>query len=265
MKNILIIGVLLSGIAFASTGHHGKHPLVQASSKEDGKSNIKLTYAGIRDGKVFVKLKNLKGEGIKQSDLQTSHTKKVHIFIISDNLEYYRHIHPKAEGEIGLYSFEWNEFDKTRNYRIWADVIHAKTGKQEYLSFRMKGFNQEPIQETKNMSFTASNGMNFKISFDKRVKSDTDLTMKFTVSDKTGKPFHGLEPVMGAFAHAVGFSGGSENIIHTHPLGDEVMEGKGGPDLFFHINFSKKGYTKLWLQVKIEGKDYFLPFGVEVK
>jgi hypothetical protein len=40
---------------------------------------------------------------------------------------------------------------------------------------------------------------------------------------------------------------------------------RGGPQLDFHIEPHKKGYIKLFVQVKVDGKDIFAPFGLNVE
>ena len=76
-----------------------------------------------------------------------------------------------------------------------------------------------------------------------------------------GKP---LEPVLGAFAHIVGFNEDFKTVLHAHPLGDAPKDenARGGPDLEFHIVFPSAGFYKIFVQLKIAGKDLFVPFGV---
>ena len=89
---------------------------------------------------------------------------------------------------------------------------------------------------------------------------------KITVS-KDGKPFTQLEPVMGAYAHIVGFSEDRKTVVHIHPMGEEPMNAsdRGGPELSFHIEPGKSGFNKLFAQVRVDGKDVFAPFGIIVQ
>jgi len=87
------------------------------------------------------------------------------------------------------------------------------------------------------------------------------------VVTKGGQPFTGLEPVMGAFAHVVGFTEDYNSVLHVHPMGKEPTSDaeRGGPKLEFHIEPEKTGFVKLFAQVRIDGKDIFAPFGITVK
>lgn len=84
---------------------------------------------------------------------------------------------------------------------------------------------------------------------------------------KDGKPFNQLEPVMGAFAHVVGFGEDYSSVLHIHPMGKEPTSDteRGGPKLDFHIEPKTAGVVKLFAQVRIDGKDIFAPFGMLVK
>ena len=56
-------------------------------------------------------------------------------------------------------------------------------------------------------------------------------------------------------------------VTHVHPMGKEPTNAgdRGGPELMFHLEPSKPGFVKLFAQVKVGGKEIFVPFGVMVK
>jgi hypothetical protein len=78
--------------------------------------------------------------------------------------------------------------------------------------------------------------------------------------------FRKLEPTMQAYAHLVGFSANRSQLIHAHPMGEEPRSSnqRGGPNLKFGVEFPKPGNYRLFLQIKVEGKDVFVPFDVKV-
>ena len=84
---------------------------------------------------------------------------------------------------------------------------------------------------------------------------------------KDGKPVDFLEPVMGAFAHMVGFYEDYETIAHIHPMEKEPTENteRGGPILRFHIEPEQSGHLKLFAQVQINGKQVYAPFSISVE
>ena len=86
------------------------------------------------------------------------------------------------------------------------------------------------------------------------------------VTDQAAKPVTTFQPVMGAFAHVVGFSEDLRTIAHIHPMGLEpkTPQERGGPTLSFHLEPKKAGFLKLFVQTRIGDKDFFAPLGVNV-
>lgn len=121
------------------------------------------------------------------------------------------------------------------------------------------------ITKTTVMSSTVD-GYSFTLALDGEPKAGAAVMGNITVT-KNGKPFNQLEPVMGAFAHVVGFTEDYNSVLHIHPMGKEPTSDteRGGPKLEFHIEPKKAGFVKLFAQVRIGGKDIFAPFGVTVK
>ena len=71
---------------------------------------------------------------------------------------------------------------------------------------------------------------------------------------------------MGAYGHIVGIGGDWSSIAHVHPLGaaPHAPGDRGGPTLEFHLQPATPGFLKLYAQVRVGGRDLFLPFGLMV-
>jgi hypothetical protein len=206
------------------------------------------------------------GKAVTFDDLKEAHTKKFHALIIDPTLTDYHHVHPVAaeSGEGFQFSFTPK---MPGDYRLWADVIPTASGKQEYVIADMKGKTASTGKIDKTISDTTTvDGLTFKLAFDQPLTSGQAVMGKIMVS-KDGKPFTQLEPVMGAYAHIVGFSEDRKTVVHIHPMGAEPKQAsdRGGPELSFHIEPGKSGFTKLFAQVRVGGKDIFAPLGVMVK
>ena len=199
-------------------------------------------------------------------DLKEAHTKKLHLLIVDPTLTDYHHIHPVAGENSGEYVFDFTPLKKD-SYRVWADVIPTATGKQEYVQTDMGTPAKEKASIDKTTSMTATvDGYTFTLALDGEPKAGSPVMGNVTVT-KDGQPFTGLEPVMGAFAHVVGFTEDYNSVLHVHPMGKEPTSDteRGGPKLEFHIEPEKAGFVKLFTQVRIDGKDIFAPFGITVK
>lgn len=199
-------------------------------------------------------------------DLKEAHTKKIHLLVVDPSLSDYHHIHPVAGKNRGEYVFDFTPL-KNGSYRVWADVLPVATGKQEYVKTDLGTPAKEKPSIVKATSMTATVDVyTFTLALDGEPKAGSPVMGNVTIT-KEGKPFTGLEPVMGAFAHVVGFTEDYNSVLHVHPMGKEPTNDieRGGPKLEFHIEPEKAGFVKLFAQVKIDGKDVFAPFGINVK
>jgi hypothetical protein len=103
-------------------------------------------------------------------------------------------------------------------------------------------------------------GFNFALELHHELSSGKGGHAVVSITDKDGKPVRNLEPIMGAFAHGVGFSKDLESVLHVHPHGDELpsKEERAGPEISFHISPTRPGFHRLYVQVKIDGREVFV-------
>lgn len=285
---LLVTTILTTGaVAYAAGDHAGGHSSEAAMTgmSHDAMGNgaktqemamqntVKLTLepasaleAG-RATQITAKLNALAdGKPLILDDLKEAHTKKLHLLVIDPSLSDYHHIHPVAGKNPGEYVFDFTPLKKD-SYRVWADIIPAATGKQEYVRADMGMPAKEKASIDKTTSMTATvEGYTFTLSLDGEPKAGAPVMGSVTVT-KDDQPFTGLEPVMGAFAHVVGFTEDYSSVLHVHPMGKEPSSEseRGGPKLEFHIEPDKAGFVKLFAQVRIGGKDIYAPFGITVK
>ena len=291
LHTLLVTTILTTGAAAYAAGDHAEGhgsntPAAAASMSHDAmghggdkmeametKNTVKLTLepaAALESGKttqVIVKL-NAVADGKPRTldDLKEAHTKKLHLLVIDPSLSDYHHIHPTAGKNPGEYVFDFTPL-KNDSYRVWADVIPVATDKQEYVQTDMGTPAKEKSGIDKSTNMTATvDGYTFTLALDGEPKAGAPVMGSVTVT-KDGQPFTQLEPVMGAFAHVVGFTEDYNSVLHVHPMGQEPSSDteRGGPKLEFHIEPEKPGFVKLFAQVRIGGKDIFAPFGVTVK
>lgn len=259
--------------AAASMSHdamgHGGEKMEAMAAQNTVKLALEPT-APLQAGKttqVTVKLNAVTdGKPLTLDDLKEAHTKKLHLLVVDPTLSDYHHIHPVAGEKPGEYVFDFTPL-KNDTYRVWADVIPVATDKQEYVQTDMGTPAKEKASIDKATSMTATvDGYIFTLALDGEPKADSPVMGNVTVT-KDGQPFTGLEPVMGAFAHVVGFTEDYNSVLHVHPMGKEPTSDaeRGGPKLEFHIEPEKAGFVKLFAQVRIGGKDIFAPFGITVK
>ncbi|MDP1602839.1 MAG: hypothetical protein Q8M03_06190 [Legionella sp.] len=260
----LLLGITYTGLSFCAT------PEIKATSdKESIVFSIEKIVTRGEDKQVFFKLRNsITNQPLSLTDLKEVHTQKIHLLIIDESLEDYSHIHPTPADKPGLYQFTWHPLKKNASYFAWVDIVPVQTDKQQYLQASLtKGSGKSALINRQQVSTTKMDNLTFTLSFDQTpLKVRVPAMGKITISDAKGKPVQTLEPIMGAFAHIVGFSDDLKTVIHVHPMGKEptASSDRGGPSLEFHLQADKAGFIKLFAQVKINGKELFVPFGVMI-
>ncbi|MFA6036820.1 MAG: hypothetical protein WC748_01705 [Legionellales bacterium] len=248
---VLVLQLCFVSIAFATTGYT-LSAQTEPSLKENTTSAVTLFLTD--DGRAIV-----------ENDLKTVHTEKIHALIIDPTLTDYQHIHPTVGKKAGEYVFNFTPHTQN-NYRIWLDIT-PKNDAQRYVIADMFGINKNNPSVIKTLNLvTTIDGYDFKLKFDQPLKVGAHVMSTVIITDKNGKPVTNLEPIMEAFAHIVAFNEDYETILHVHPMGSEPKDPalRGGPEIDFHLTPSKIGFIKIFVQVQINGKEIFAPFGVEV-
>jgi hypothetical protein len=199
------------------------------------------------------------------NDLKTVHTKKIHLMVIDPTLTDYYHIHPVMDSKNKDFVFKFTP-KKNGSYRIWVDVTPIATDEQVFLKKDIGSASEKNLinEEVKLNSNVNSYQFNLKLDGQPQVGKPVVATITVT---KDGKPFSQLEPVMGAFAHLMGFNADYSSILHIHPMGREPSNDteRGGSQLMFHIEPQKAGFVKLFAQFRINGEDVYVPFGLVIR
>jgi len=216
---------------------------------------------------VTIRLTDIKdGKPLTPNDLNIVHTKKLHLLVIDPSLSDYQHIHPDVSNVPGEYTFDFTPLKNAR-YRVWANFIPASTGKELYESADIgTPAKDKTIIDKTVLTHATVDGYDFTLTLDEPLKAG-EADMASMIVTKDGKPFAQLQPILGAFAHMVGFSENFKSVMHVHPSGDEptTEDARGGPKLEFHIEPEFKGFYKIFAQVRIDNKTIFVPFGVKVQ
>lgn len=251
----------------SSEGNHGhldgdSHSTIKVNANSDGQGTVGSSTH------VLANLSEITGgKPVTPEMLKIAHTQKVHLLIIDRSLTDYHHEHPIPTGQPGEYAFTFTP-SRPGPYRIWADLLPMSTSKQEYVFTDLQvGGVPLPITDTMEMLEDATGGLKFTLAFDKSaVKVGEAAMMTLKVFNADGSDFKELEPVMGAFAHVVGFETDLKTILHIHPMGAEptVSTERGGPSLMFHLEPKDPGFIRLFAQIQVEGNPVYARFGLNV-
>jgi len=199
-------------------------------------------------------------------ELLETHTRKIHLLIIDASLTDYHHEHPQPTTMPGDYAFTFTPI-KPGPYSAWADLRALPLGLEELEKTVIAGRGEpQPIPSKETRLSADSDGYHFELTPSHKPKAGEPVDAKLLIT-RDGKPFDQLEPVMGAFAHLVGFNEDIETVLHVHPIQAQELRStdRGGPVLRFKIYATKPGFTRFFAQVQIDGRQLFIPFSLEVQ
>lgn len=247
-----------------------KHSTAPERDHEHG-PNVKATLEAqgplVRAEKTsfVIRLSGPKGEPLGPDALEVTHTERVHLLIVDPSLDDYHHVHPTPGAEAGAYEFAMTP-QKAGEYIVFVDVKPAAfdAGGYARATFVVPG-EAEAVEE--GVGGGTIDGYTYCLTFQNpNVQRGRANLGRFSIADPNHKDYDQLEPVMGAFAHFVAFSEDRQSIAHIHPLGEEpaTSDARGAVPLEFSVNFDRPGFWRVWSQVKFEGEERFIPFGVTV-
>lgn len=249
----------------ASDAHD--HPASAAEPSLRSSLQLKQPLSPGVKADAVIRLSTADGKPVTLDMLSEAHTEKIHLLIIDGSLSDYHHEHPRPTATPGEYAFSFTP-RQSGPYRVWADVIPTATKMQEYVIADLPGSGSAgKITDRVASLRTKAGDLEFDVTIEpKELVAGADAMGKVTIRGKDGQPFAKLEPLMGAYAHIVGFSEDYKTIAHIHPMGEEPTQPsqRGGPSLDFHMKPEQPGLMRLFVQIQVDGKNVFAPLTLQV-
>jgi len=174
---------------------------------------------------------------------QIVHEKLFHMFVISQDLQYFLHDHPTF-GSDGKFRCEI-VFLKPGLYRILGDFYpDGATPQLIAKTIIVPGGSQATPSLTRDYSTKDAGNMKVALETDAPQPIAGSKTMMFFTLD----PADGLEKYIGAWGHMLAASDDLIDLIHTHPfLAD------GGPKMQFNVYFPRPQKYRVWVQFQRKG------------
>jgi hypothetical protein len=173
----------------------------------------------------------------------TVHEKLFHMFIVSQDLDFFIHDHP-VPNQDGSFGYE-ARFPKGGMYRVLADYYPVGgTPQLTAKTIFVPGGRWQAAHPGPDLTPKRTENMDVELTTEPPVVSAGFKTMLFFRL----KPAEGLEPYLGAWAHLLAASDDLIDLIHTHPfLAD------GGPQVQFNVIFPRARTYRLWVQFQRKG------------
>jgi hypothetical protein len=223
-----------------------------------------------REVQVTLRMTTANNKPIAPEDLVVMHTRKLHLLIADPSLTDYQHQHPEPTRVPGEWSFT---FTPTLGgiYRIFADFTPAATNRSLYANVDLVVAGEQLSTPELAAAMTPSwigqrDAYRLELApATRQIRAGQATDLKFSVTN-TGGGAVGLEPVMDAYAHLVAFDTARSGFAHLHPMDADpgVAPDSIKPTLSFKITIPAAGRYVIWAQLKINGREKFVPFWFDV-
>lgn len=197
------------------------------------------------------------GEQVK--DFQITHEKLFHLFIVSQDLTQFQHIHPAFERD-GSFTIE-TVLPSPGHYKIYCD-IYPSNGAPQVLQQNLTtlGYKDDLLTSSPHLTPDASltriaDGMKIELKIEPaEIIAGQPVALKYHLTDaKTGEPVRDLVPYLGAWGHTLILSEDQSDYVHSHP--EEVVPAttdkskpRGGPNATFNAFLPRPGNYRIWTQ-----------------
>ncbi len=215
----------------------------------------------------IVRLHTAGGKPLRPEDLLVTHTERLHLLVVDPTLRDYQHVHPRPTGNAGEWQFDFTP-RLTGSYRFFADFTPAATARGLYASADATVTGEATTRAIAMIpgDEVMRDGHRFKLAVSPDpARAGKPIDLKFSLNRIDGGAV-ALEPVMGAYAHLVAFDEARSGFAHLHPVEAEIAKPLDAtkPALNFKLTIPRAGRYTVWAQVKLGGKEIFVPFGLDV-
>jgi hypothetical protein len=250
--------------------------LVSTASLPGYRVDLQSTPERIRAGApVTLRLTVVESEsGNPVQRFDTVHEKLLHLFIISQDLAHYQHIHPIQQADAS-FVIETTLPKKGRYYVVsdfspvggWPQVVRDSlvvSGTTPLLDVAAQLVPDAIFQKV-------VDGIRFKLTMDpSQPAAGLATVLSFELTDaQTELPLRDLQPYLGAWGHTVILHEDGRDYVHSHPRTE--VQGRNGrrstvppPSIIFDTFFPRAGRYRMWLQVQRASRVSTVSFDLSV-
>jgi hypothetical protein len=225
------------------------------------------------------------GSGEVVRDFEVVHTKRFHLFVISQDLEFFEHIHPTM-GDDGTWTIE-TTVPKPGYYEVLCDFM-PKGGSAQFLNapFVTAGYAGDLAADSAHLipdtTLRKSDGdITANLSFNPAQPTSGQYThLSLDLTDTvSGRAITDLQTYLGQFSHMLLLSEDLQCYVHSHPI-NFVVESedaaavpeyiiapdadlatiRGGPRVTFDALMPKAGVFRAWTQFQRNNQVRTIPF-----
>ncbi len=193
-------------------------------------------------------------------DYTEEQTKLLHLYVVRNDLQDYRHLHPTMAAD-GTWTARAN-LAGPGSYRVIAEFSPASDPKARHVVLGRSDIVPGTWAPEEISSATTGDDGVVQVAAPETVPSGPDQRMTLTISGtEGGAPT--LGSYLGTYSHLTGFNTETGRFTHVHPYGEPKV-GDDGTELTFHTEFSEPGRYVFFVQVRVDGFVHTVPVSTTV-
>jgi hypothetical protein len=215
------------------------------------------------------------GTGEQVQLFTTVHEKRYHLFVMSQDLEFFEHIHPEQKAD-GAWAVDVT-LPKPGYYQLVSDFVPFG-GSAQFLTYPLvtAGYAADLVADSARLvpdtvSSKTIGDLTAAVTYDPpRFTPAVHSHMTFHLTRAgSGEPVTDLQTYLGAFGHVFIVSEDLLHSVHSHPIDmppqDADFESlRGGPDVIFEALIPEPGRYRAWAQFRYHDTVHTFPFTFEV-
>jgi hypothetical protein len=196
------------------------------------------------------------------------HDKRFHLFLVSQDMTVFQHIHPELRGD-GRWTIEAT-VPKPGYYTVLSDFVPTG-GSPQFLGRSLVTADYDGDLASQAARLEADAVLERTVDTIRAVVQTEPPRfiageyghLAFNLTDAaTGQPITDLEPYLGAFGHTLILSEDMTHYVHAHPSegpDSDITRGLGGPRVTFEGYMPQPGRYRAWTQFQRNGRITTVP------
>jgi len=196
------------------------------------------------------------GSRLLPHELAITHTERIHLLVIHENLDEYFHLHPQPISGSGEWEFSFTP-QSAGTFDVYAEMVPVRTRKQLIVHQNIevaKGVNQPetvPVESNDQSDYE----VDWRFHTD-TLRSRQSVDFQISIRRRDGEPVE-LEKVMDAYSHVVAFVPGVRGFAHIHPLEISDQLDPMEPEFQFRFYTGNSGNYRFWAQFQAGSEPIF--------
>jgi hypothetical protein len=200
------------------------------------------------------------GQQVKQFAIM--HDKLFHLFVVSQDMTEFQHIHPDLETD-GSFTID-TVLPRAGRYKIYSDlypvegipqVLQGNIATGGYAGDAGDLFSSQAKLAPDTTLTKVADGVKVELRLEPaELIAGKPATLKYHLTDAaSGEPIKDLVPYLGALGHTLILSEDQSDYVHSHPEeliseSSDRSKAPAGPDITFGALLPRPGVYRLWTQ-----------------